>query len=232
MRTISCFISALLLVLLSGSKAHAFIAVFEKAISGDTLLVREEKTDSPVIVRLYGIDAPDEGQLGFDTAREFLSSEMKRTNTYIHIVPAKKGYDVFGRVQAFVFKDNVSMNHLVVKEGMAMVLGNNCTLKDCENIIHAEQEAKDQRKGIWWLGDADKPWIERDKSYVQFINKNEGYYEGIFYFKNADGKIVAADPAIRCVVYEAPPPPPTRIYVPVQAQQQQQQQQVNIIIKK
>lgn len=206
-------------ILTMGDQAWAFPAILQKVLSGDTLIVREDATDLKIVIRLYGIDAPDEGQPDFGAAKEYLNTLLAKTNNYLNIVPVYKSVDKFGRLHAFVYKDGVDLNMAMVRAGQARVYDPECTLAECNRMRTEELAAKEQRKGIWWLGEAPKPWEERNREYIQYANAKEGTYEGIFYFTDSTGKVAAADPEIKYVQYIHITPPPTRVYVPVPSSQ-------------
>jgi len=210
------FFLPVLLVLLTGTRGEAFPGVLQKVISGDTIIVQEDATEAKLVIRLYGIDAPDAGQPDYGVAKEYLSTLLSKTNDYLNIVPVFSRPDRFGRIQAFVYKDDVEINTEMVRTGLARVYEPECGLSVCGKLQRAQAAAREERRGIWWLGEnAAKPWEARRTQYLQHANPKEGSYEGIFYFTDAKGRVIAADPEIKYVQYIHITPPPTKVYVPV-----------------
>ncbi|MGE4537634.1 MAG: thermonuclease family protein [Desulfovibrio sp.] len=213
----------LFLVIICTPNAYAFFGVLNKVISGDTIIVKEDKTDSKVVVRLYGIDAPDEGQIDYQTAKLFLEDNIRKSNDYLNIVPVSSKTDRFGRIQAFVYKNGVNINRLMVSSGLALVLEPSCTIKECGLLRSDQSKARDARVSLWSIGEPDKPWEARESDYIQYANSKEGSYEGIYYFTDKKGKVVAADPEVRYVIHVIPilpPSPPLVRYVPTPTSQQ------------
>ncbi len=149
----------LFLVLIFG--AYYFFEKTEKApdyaeyrvlevIDGDTVVIDDAKNSR---VRYLGIDTPEIGIQ--DSPADPMSKEATDFNS--QLVQGKKvrlefdeqKYDVYGRILAYVYVDDVFVNEELLKEGSATVLIIEPNGMHSEILYRALDLAKKNKKGIW-----------------------------------------------------------------------------------
>ncbi len=105
---------------------------------------------------LYGIDAPELDQPFGEDAKDFL------TNCIYKKKVKAKVYDRNDDVNfALVFANKTNVNELMVRSGYAWVSNELCTESFCENWVKYEEEAREQKKGLWSKPEHLAPWIWR-----------------------------------------------------------------------
>lgn len=181
----------LLFVVASSCNCSAFFGRTGQVLSGDTFIVNDN--GSEYTIRLYGVDAPDEGQLGNTTSTEYLKSILKGTDSRVVVIPVGHKMDGAGRFQSVVYKDGICVNEQMVSEGQAWYYSKECKIQECTMWNNLEKEARKFRRGIWAIPGAVAPWVYRESKAFTSQNKNEGYLEGVYY-RNVNGVIVAKDP--------------------------------------
>ncbi len=163
-----------------------------KVVGGDTIVIRDG--DSNKIVRLYGVDAPDEGQVGNKSSENQLRILAVETNDPIVINIIGNSSDRFGRPHVIAYKKGVCLNSEQVWLGEAMVDPNTCKEPECADWREKQESAKKSRVGIWSLpGDVETPWDYRAKHSRSFSKKDSGVIEGVFYAVKG-GSVVATIP--------------------------------------
>ena len=119
----------------------------QKVVDGDTLVIGREK------IRLKNIDAPERKQTcvcgGKKTkcgvkAKKTLSGFIEKRN--VSCVSSER--DIYGRLLAECFitvgKEKISLNTLMIREGMAIVIS-----KHDETLLIEESNAIHAKKGVW-----------------------------------------------------------------------------------
>lgn len=124
---------------------------------GDTLKVSHDGNEE--IVRLYGIDTPDNGQPAGLKAKELTSALVAGRN--IEIEPKEK--DKYGRTIGVVRADGVVLNEMIVRNGYAWVFHQYCDEKFCSDWVKTEGEARRQKKGMWSEDNIVPPWEWREQ---------------------------------------------------------------------
>ncbi len=126
--------------------------------SGNSLSVQDSQGETRQL-RLYGIDAPDNGQANADYAREMLSAmvlnkevAIRDETSALETVPAAR-----------VFLGEVSINAAMVKAGCAWVYEPSCKLADCKTWLAYQQFARSNGKGLWVDSGAEPPWKWRER---------------------------------------------------------------------
>jgi len=136
-----------------GCQAQSQVPVTEAQVAevgdGDTLFL-----DSGQKVRLLGIDAPElehEGQ-----PADFLAHKAKRILTdlaqgrRVRLEYDKLRYDRYGRTLAFLFlPDGTNLSRELVRQGMAHVYTVPPNMLFREELLAAQREAIEARRGIW-----------------------------------------------------------------------------------
>jgi len=171
-----------ILAMLWVAEAAAWDCVFKKAISGDTFIGECNGTER--IIRLYGIDAPDIGQLEHERSRDALAALLRGQGTVIFGQGVRGASpDRYGRYQAVVYKDGRCVNERMVADGMAFVAPRQCRIKACPTWRDLEAQACQARAGIWFAAGDDKPWLFRH-SLRQLAQRRGGYFEDIQYVRS------------------------------------------------
>lgn len=151
-RIVGIFVIALILsqVFLAGLRYERL--VFTKIVDGDTFWVTNLRDGSEWKVRLWGVNAPDEGKCYFDESTKILEQELSTKKVSFD----RKGYDGYGRILAVVYVDGVSVEEYLVATGAAKaydaadVHDNLKPSKEYfENLKRIEEKAKNEKLGVW-----------------------------------------------------------------------------------
>ncbi len=154
-RIVGLFLIALVLsqVFLAGLKFEKL--VFNRIVDGDTFWVTNLRDGSEWKVRLWGVNAPDEGKCYFDESTKILERELSTKKVSFD----RKGYDGYGRILAVVYVDGVSVEEYLVATGAAKAYDAadvHDSLKPSkeyfENLKRIEEKAKNEKLGVWSVG--------------------------------------------------------------------------------
>lgn len=162
-----------------------------KAVGGDTIVARDG--DSTVIIRLYGIDAPDEGQMGHKAGEAALKAEAVDGTTPLIVSQIGKDTDQYGRVQAIVTRDGTCINKRLVYSGAAVVNPEQCQAPECQEWLAVQEDAKRSKISFWAIPGQPMPWDERKAHYREVEDKETGYIEGVQY-SIENGRVMASVP--------------------------------------
>ena len=126
------------------------IWVVKRVVSGQT--IEAELANNPNLpaerVRLLGISAPLKEQSPWgDRARQRLSELVKDQKVILEADAEQR--DDFDRRLAYVWKDNVLINHALVLEGLAIADPYPANNKYDARISRAQSQARLQELGIW-----------------------------------------------------------------------------------
>lgn len=121
-----------------------------EVIDGDTVIINDTKNSR---VRYLGIDTPEialqdsPGDPMAEEASEF-NSELVDGKT-VRLEFDQQKYDVYGRILANVYVDNIHVNKQLLEQGLATVLIIEPNGMHSEILYEAQAQAKRQKKGIW-----------------------------------------------------------------------------------
>ena len=118
-----------------------------RAADGDSFTARRADTGQTVELRLYGVDAPENGQpYGQASRRSLLAMTEGKILT---VSPVEN--DRYGRVVAVVFAagDETSVNERQLEQGMAWYYGRFCRAPFCKDWKTKEQRARAEHAGLW-----------------------------------------------------------------------------------
>ena len=118
-----------------------------RAADGDSFSARRADTGQTVELRLYGVDAPENGQpYGQASRRSLLAMTEGKILT---VSPVEN--DRYGRVVAVVFAagDETSVNERQLEQGMAWYYGRFCRAPFCKDWKTKEQRARAEHAGLW-----------------------------------------------------------------------------------
>ncbi len=111
-------------------------------IDGDTLVV-----EGGARIRLLGMNTPEKGEKFYSEAKEFLANlTFKKTVTLEKDIENKDQYDRYLR---YIWIDGTLVNLELVRNGFAYALVYEPNIKYQAEIAEAEQEAKEEKIGLW-----------------------------------------------------------------------------------
>lgn len=122
-------------------------ARFTRAADGDSFTVRRTDSGREVELRLYGVDAPENGQPYAQASRRSLVDMVE--GRPLSVEPVEK--DSYGRTVAVVFtgQDPTSVNERQIERGMAWYYGYYCQKPFCAAWKAKERQARAERAGLW-----------------------------------------------------------------------------------
>lgn len=117
-------------------------AVVTKVIDGDTIVV-----EGGAIIRLIGINTPEKGEPFYSEAKDYLEEKvfMKEVNLESDI----ENKDQYERYLRYVWINSSLVHNDLLREGLASVMTYEPNTKHASEFIQAEQEAKENKKGLW-----------------------------------------------------------------------------------
>lgn len=119
-------------------------------IDGDTVIIDDGKKSR---IRYLGIDTPEIAYQGSpgdpmsEEAKDFNAKLVQGKTVKLEFDEEK--YDVYGRILAYVYVDDLLVNEELLKEGLATALIIEPNGMYSEIIFDALQQAKNNKKGIW-----------------------------------------------------------------------------------
>ncbi len=141
-----------------------------KVIDGDTI-----KIETGEVVRLIGIDAPETvhpskpvacfGKEASQKAKEILEGGLVKLEKDV----SEK--DKYGRLLRYVWKDDVLVNELLVREGYATVSTYPPDVKYQNRFLEAQRLAREENKGLW-------AECSGEKSKNTVVTKSQPVYSG------------------------------------------------------
>ncbi len=143
----------------SSSAAQSYkSAQVVKVIDGDSIEVNIG--NKKITVRLWGIDTPEYRQ-------PYSKAAKKETRRLLHkktITLEVKDWDAYGRMVALVRLDNgLLVNEELVKSGYAWVHVYYCKVAICQKWKGYEQQARQERLGLWREKNPVAPWVWKQK---------------------------------------------------------------------
>lgn len=115
-----------------------------RVIDGDTLEVRAAET--PLRVRLYGVDTPERGERCADEATARLAA---LAGDRVLLVPDARPTDQYGRELRYVFTSNGrSIDALLISEGLAHAWRQDGSRRDA--LVATEERARASKTGCLW----------------------------------------------------------------------------------
>lgn len=121
-----------------------------EVIDGDTIVIDDAKNSR---VRYLGIDTPEialqdaPGEPMSEEATDFNSKLVKGRE--VKLLFDQEKYDVYGRILAHVYVEDLNVNEELLKQGLATVLFIPPNHLYSEEFISASTKAKKHRRGIW-----------------------------------------------------------------------------------
>ncbi|MEM4406594.1 MAG: thermonuclease family protein [Candidatus Methanomethylicaceae archaeon] len=135
--------------------------VVKEVLDGDTFkCIPEQKVhsakvrDGKVIVRMYGIDAPERSQPYGVEARVYLRRLLKGKRVQLEV----KEVDRYGRLVAVVYDGGRNINLEQVESGHAWAYLRYLDRPYVSQFYSAEERAREQRLGLWNQRNPTPPW--------------------------------------------------------------------------
>jgi serine protease Do len=127
---------------------HTYIAQVKRVIDGDTFVIETDER-----VRLIGIDTPEtvhprRGVEPFGPeATEFTKNAIE--GKYVRLEFDVEIYDMFKRLLAYVYVDDVLLNEQLLLEGLAVISTHPPNVKYVERFLEQQKIAQKRGIGIW-----------------------------------------------------------------------------------
>lgn len=140
--------------------ARAWTGSVVSVSDGDTVTVAvDRKGETALVVRLYGIDAPEvEQPHGAESAAALRA--LLPVGARVDILPFSE--DRYGRAVALVRHKGNVVNGAMVKDGHAWVYPRYCrAARFCRTWKKAQKEAQAAARGLWRDENPVPPWIWR-----------------------------------------------------------------------
>jgi len=167
--SIAVLFAILFSILLLSPPSYAVIRTVEGTVTrvsdGDTVQVITRE-GTKLRIRLYGYDAPETakvnrrtgqiskpGQPYGEEAMQALQTKVYRKNVRVEIIDI----DRYRRMVSMIWLGNRNVNLEMVREGYAEAYREYLKEPYYAQFIDAEQVAKSGRKGIWRLGNYERP---------------------------------------------------------------------------
>lgn len=124
--------------------AESMRGVVINVIDGDTVILLEKTPERMRThrIQLEGIDAPERGQNGYESAKEYLEKLVWGETVTVRYT----GNDRYGRILGEVWHGNLFVNEEMVKEGWAWIYEKSSASR---KLISLERDARKAQKGIW-----------------------------------------------------------------------------------
>ena len=143
------FITTILFLFVLIANSNVLKGFVEDVSDGDTIKVKSK--DKIYVIRLYGIDAPEENQPYGNKITKFLKDKLESKQVTINY----SSKDRYGRIIGKVYYDGIYINELLIKIGGAWHYKQ---YSNDVNLNNAEQSAKKNRLGIWNQELVIPPW--------------------------------------------------------------------------
>lgn len=138
------------------AQASVIYGIVTKVSDGDTIWVRADGGQK-IKVRLFAIDAPEKDQSHGQYCQRNLQSYIYKQSVKV----VTNGNDQYGRVVGTVVLGGGNVNLQQIMDGCAWVYGQYAKeLPDdiLDVYYEAENQARENKKGLWENNDAIAPW--------------------------------------------------------------------------
>jgi endonuclease YncB( thermonuclease family) len=135
------------------SSAQGYIGKVVNIADGDTITVLTENQGEKII-RLSGIDCPENFQIHGEKAKRFTASKI--LDRRVRIIP--QTVDEYDRTVALVIVNGENVNEQIVAHGHGWVYKKYCTAAYCQDWLKLETTARDAQVGLWEDKNPLPPW--------------------------------------------------------------------------
>ncbi len=143
-------LSIISIICVSAIHSGAWVGKCVAVADGDTISVMRYK--KPIKIRLYGVDCPERGQDFGAKAKQFTSIMVFGKQARIDPIDE----DRYGRVVAWVWIGDVSLNRELIRQGLAWYYRRYAPT--AFDLFRLETEAKAKGIGLWSLPKPTPPW--------------------------------------------------------------------------
>lgn len=105
-------------------------------------------------IRTWGIDCPEKKQKFGNAATEFYTSLIQGKEVFLKV----RSKDIYGRLIAQVFVDNVDIGLYMVQNGYAW---HYVSITKNKELAKAQAHAEEQKLGLWRDAQPTAPWVYR-----------------------------------------------------------------------
>lgn len=141
------FLCVLFLFLSLPFQALAWPGVVISVHDGDTLRVRNEQ-GRVIIIRLWGVDAPEINQPYGRASRNFLRDIAQGKRVEVIKAQEENSYRRFVGIVSLA-SSGASLQEELLKNGLAWVYDYHCNKDVCKIWRKLQQEARRDRRGLW-----------------------------------------------------------------------------------
>lgn len=143
-------------LMIPGVLADEFIVA--KVIDGDTIVLENGEH-----VRYIGIDTPEKGRPYYEEAKRRNERFLKGRKVRLEFDVGKT--DRFGRTLAYVYAGDIFVNEYLVRTGYALAYTVPPNVKFAKKFVSLQEEAREQKKGLWGLGRSEVDKIKGGRNY-------------------------------------------------------------------
>jgi len=155
--------------------SHAQPSIQGKVVGvadGDTITVLQNSKQYKI--RLYGIDTPEKKQDFGQKAKKFTSDMVFGKDVKV----SSYGTGKYGRTIGVVYFGQKCLNEELVRSGLAWVYKKYCSESFCNNWLQLEQEARENKLGLWIYDNPTPPWDFRKNKSSNTTYNIIGAYHG------------------------------------------------------
>ncbi len=141
---------------------------------GDSLRFLPDGAAESVRTRLYGIDAPEKGQDFAGQSRQLLVKLTRRKRIRVEV----QDVDRYGRYVAKVYVGGTYVNEEMLRAGLAWFYSHHADALSNADLVAAEREAREARRGLWLDDSSMSPREYRNMHGTVHIKKEESPSQG------------------------------------------------------
>jgi micrococcal nuclease len=115
-----------------------------RVVDGDTI-----RCEALGLVRLIGIDAPEQTQRPFDSASTAGLTAMVAVGDTVQLEPDVEARDRYRRMLAYVWHRGAMLNWRMLRQGWAVTLTYPPNVQWSAAFVVAQAKARDENRGLW-----------------------------------------------------------------------------------
>lgn len=121
-----------------------------RIIDGDTIECRDVGR-----IRLIGMDTPETSQQPFGRIATEALAELIPVGSAVELELDVERRDRYGRTLAYIWKDGMMVNWLLVRRGVAVLLTYPPNVQYVDYLVAAQKQAREDAAGLWAIGGFD-----------------------------------------------------------------------------